>query len=73
MQYYANRMDNLAPPDAFVEILKMTNHARLWVTDPTWYLSGAVQPIFLFGLERDLEILRFRRTYLCLIVGILQP
>ena len=69
LQYFGNMRYNLATSDAFAEVV--TNHARLWDAELTWYWLSAIWQICLYGLEHCLRIYGFRPKWSCLIIKVL--
>ena len=54
---------NLAAPDAFTKVTRMTNHIGLWDADLAWYSSlNATYCICLYGLEYGLRNRSFKST-----------
>ena len=62
---------DMAVPDAFVEVVKVTNYNRLWDGKLTWYSPSVIHYICSNGLEHSLRIYDFRFTWSCLIIKIL--
>ena len=62
---------NLETLDILGEIMKVTNHSKLWNIELTWYSLSATHWICLYGLEQGFRINSFRSTWPCLIIEIL--
>ena len=60
LQYSCNERHNLIASDEFAEVLKVTNHTRLWVVELAWYSPSASRWIWFNGLEHGLGIYGFR-------------
>ena len=55
-------------PDAFDEVMKMTNFSWLWHAELAWYTSHAACQIGLYGFEYVLDL-----PDLAWLLGFLQP
>ena len=62
LQYFGNVGHNLAALDAFSEVVKLTNHIRLWDTKLIWYFPSGIHWIY-HDLKHHLRIHSFQQNF----------
>ena len=70
LQYFSNLRHNLIVPDAFAEVMKVTNNTGLRDAVLAWYSLRATHQIYFYSLEHSQGINGFKHIWFCLVIEV---